>query len=193
MAGDAAGGPAGVLGGAAVVTLPLALVAPGPFVRDVVMVHLLRDDLERGADLRDRLSVILGLEKLPDPAAASRAAWLLVAIVAVVAAGFAVDARRRRLTRLHAVTASVAAVALAGMAQPRQFFDHYAYFLVALLVLPTGLGVAALVDALPRLRWSPWRSVAVVGALTVAAAWLVPGAADRSYDYTAASVPIRAR
>ena len=57
----------GVIGGAAVLTLPLALVAPGRFVRDVLLVQLHRGDLERGVDLRDRLSVLLGLEELPDP------------------------------------------------------------------------------------------------------------------------------
>ena len=71
------------------------------------------------------------------------------------------------------------------MAHPRQFFDHYAYFLVALLVLPVGLGVAALVDALPRGRRVSWPSVAVVGALAVVTAWLVPAAAGRAHDYTA--------
>lgn len=185
----------GVLVGAAVPTLPLALVAPGGFVRDVVLAQLGREDRGRGAGLHERLSVILGLEVVPVPAAVTRASWVLAVVVAVTAAGVVVELCRRRLTRLHALTVVVAVVTFVGMSQPRQFFDHYAYFVVAFLVLPVGMGVAALVDAgsallqrlLRRAGRPRWPSVAVGAALVLAGCWLVPGAVDRSHDYNIAS------
>lgn len=176
----------GVLAGFAVPTLPLALFAPSAFVRDVVLAQLERGDRDHGADLHDRLAVVLGLDVVP--VASSRAVWVLVAAVAIVLAGIAVQLRRRRLTRLHVVTAVVAAVVLAGMAQQRQFFDHYAYVVVACLVLPVGLSIAALVGAVP-VRLRPWWAEAGVGAvaLVLAGCFLVPGAASRAYDYNAQS------
>lgn len=177
----------GVLAGGALLTLPLVLAAPGRAVRDIVLVNLFRDDLDRGVGLADRLPVVLGLSALPDPAASARAVVVLIAVVLVVAAGVVVELRRGRLTRLHTATVVVAVVAFAGMLQPRQFFDHYAYFLVALLVLPVALGVAAVVDALAVVVRRARPALAVVAALVVAAVLLVPGALARSADYTAES------
>ena len=153
----------GVTLGFLVTALPFALAAPRSFVRDVVLVQLQRGDLDNGPDLGDRLPVILGLEVVPGPESADRALWLLAAVAVVVVAGVMVNLVRGRLSRLHVVTVAVAGATFVGMAQPRQFFDHYAYFVVACLVLPTGLGVAALVDALSK------RPLA--GAVCVAALW----------------------
>jgi alpha-1,2-mannosyltransferase len=184
----------GVILGAVVVTLPLAIAAPVHFVRDVVWVQLARGDRDHGVGFRDRLPVVLGLEALPDPSADDRALWVLVAVGVVVAAGVVVDLCRRRLTRLYVISVVVAAATFVGMAQPRQFFDHYAYFVVAVLVLPTGLSVAALVDALSAplrrrggFHRSWWPSVAACCALVLAGLVVVPGAVGRSYDYNAAS------
>jgi hypothetical protein len=177
----------GVVLGFAVLTLPLAVAAPGRFLHDVVLVQL-RRDVDQGADLRDRLPVVLGLEDLPGGPAVGWAPWLLGGFVALVALGVVLDARRDRLTRLHVVTAVTAAVALAAMLQPRQFFDHYAYFLVALLALPAGLAVAAVYDELvDRTDTRRWPAVVVVAALLLGAAWSLPGTTGRARDYTAAS------
>ena len=176
----------GVLVGFAVPTLPLALLAPSAFVHDVVVAQLGRGDRDRGADLTDRLSVVLGLDVTP--VASGRATWVLAAVVLVALMGVVVRLRRHRLARMHVVAAVVAAVVLVGMVQQRQFFDHYAYVVVACLVLPVGLAVAALVDAV-RDRWLPgrWLPVAVAATLVVAAGVLVPGAVGRAHDYTAQS------
>lgn len=176
----------GVLAGFAIPTLPLALLAPAAFVRDVVLAQLERGDRDHGAGLHDRLAVVLGLDIAP--VASARAVGVLVAVAAVTGAGLAVQLRRRRLTRLHVITTVVAVVVLVGMARQRQFFDHYAYVVVACLVLPLGLAVAALVDAVPR-RLRPWQAQVGVGAVAcvLAAALLVPGTVGRAYDYNAQS------
>lgn len=178
--------------GFGVLTLPLALAAPGRFVRDVVLVQLHRD-VDQGADLRDRLPVVLGLDELPGGPSVGWAPWVLAALVALVAAGLVLDLRRRGLDRLHAITLAPAGLATVAMLQPRQFFDHYAYFLVALLVLPLAVAVAAVHDwmvgpAHDRSGTGPrWPAVVVAGALLLAAAWSVPPAVARARAYTSAS------
>ncbi|GAB3200538.1 hypothetical protein GCM10027062_20440 [Nocardioides hungaricus] len=175
----------GLLAGFALPTLPLALLAPATFVRDVVLVQLGREDGDRGAGLRDRLAVVLGLDIAPVPT--DRAAWMLAAAVAVALGGLGVRLWRRRLTRMHAIAAVAGAAVFAGMAQQRQFFDHYAYVVVAFVALPVGWGAAVLVDTLAgaaRLRRLP---LVVVAAVVAGGALLVPGAVDRSRAYTGES------
>jgi hypothetical protein len=176
----------GVLVGFAVPTLPLAVLAPVTFVRDVVLAQMERGDRDHGADLHDRLSVILGLDVVPG--ASARAVVVLAVVAALALAGLAVRLRRRGPTRLHLVTLVVAVVVFVGMAQQRQFFDHYAYVVVACLVLPLGVAVATLVDSLP-VRLRPRWAVAGVGAgaFLLAGGLLVPGATSRAYDYNAQS------
>lgn len=176
--------------GFGVLTLPLALMAPARFVHDVVLVQLHRD-VDQGAALRDRLPVVLGLDELPGGPSVGWAPWVLGALVALVAVGLVLDHRRRGLDRLHATTLVPAALATVVMLQPRQFFDHYSYFLVALLVLPLAVAVAAVHDAVADRRGRRpgrvrWPAAVVVGVL-LAAAWAVPPAVARARAYTSAS------
>ena len=170
----------GVLAGFAIPTLPFAVLAPAAFVRDVVLVQLGRKDGDRGAGLHDRLAVVLGLDVWPNPS--DRAVWTLAVAVALALTGLGVQLWRRRLSRMHVATLVCAAVVLVGMAQQRQFFDHYAYVVVAFLVLPVGWGVGVLAAA--RVRWL---SLVPVALAVVAAGILLPGAVESAADYTSES------
>lgn len=171
----------GVLAGFAVPTLPFALLAPASFVRQVVLVQVGREDQDAGPGLHDRLAVVLGLDIAPDPS--PRAVVVLALAAAVAVTGLGLQLWRRRLTRMHVVVAVTAVVVLAGMAQQRQFFDHYAYVVVAFAVLPVAWAVGVASDLVGR-RWLP---VAVGVAASAAAVLLVPGAVGSARAYTAES------
>ena len=78
-----------------------------------------------------------------------RAAWVLAAAVALVVGGLALQVPRSGAGSPGSTSSrwSRAAVVFAGMAQQRQFFDHYAYVVVASLACQVGIGAAVLVEA----------------------------------------------
>ncbi|MSZ77697.1 MAG: DUF2029 domain-containing protein [Actinobacteria bacterium] len=178
--------------GFAVPVLPFALLAPGTFVHDVLTAQLGRETAGLSDySLRERLPLMLGLELVPTASGMDRAVAVAVTLLAVVALGAVVGIRAGRADRGDALRIAVAVTALVALAQPPQFYPHYAYFLVALSAPVLGQSVAAIAEGARgrlrsgRPRWAAGPGAAVVSATVVVVAVALPGGIDRSSAFFA--------
>jgi hypothetical protein len=167
----------GATAAATVVCLPFFLCAPGAMFRMVVVDQLRRGEVNTG--VLGRLSGIMGMA--PSGSGPRPPGWLLVATVAVICAlavaGVVID-------RAWLVTALLAAV-VALLLEAPSFFDHYAAFAAAPLLILAGAGSAALAALTVRHVRVRFRTVGggrvvmVTLAMTVAPltafAWTVAG------------------
>jgi hypothetical protein len=134
---------AGVIGGAAVFTVPFAAVGPNAFLRDVVFAQLARGDVTRVAVI-DRLVSFTGLRDLqPAPGVTIAVASAMFGAVALYFAVPWVHARRRQATLDWFVMMTAAAVAAAFL-WPADYYSHYDAFLEPFLVCALALPVATL-------------------------------------------------
>lgn len=136
---------AGVAGGFALLTVPLAAFAPASFWQDAVVTQLDRLPDAGRATLSTRLGDMTGLAEIHGPPAVVIAVSVL--LVVAVAAAFA--ASRRRLTPLEwFAVGGAAAVALAQLL-PAQYYTQYAALLAPFVSLALGLAVARGAEMLP--------------------------------------------
>ena len=148
---------AGVVAGFGIPTLPFFLLAPGPFIRDVVITAL--SSIPAG----DRISVPVRLGDVTGISAFSGAAPAAI-IATVVIAGIVVAAFLRRPRRPSTLEwFAIAATVLVVIAQlgPAYYFPHYTAFVAPFIGLLMALAVARLV-APGRVRTAVWIAAAGV-------------------------------
>jgi Mannosyltransferase (PIG-V) len=184
---------AGVLGGAAVFTVPFAALGPNAFLRDVVFAQLARGDVTR-VPLIARLVSFTGLRDLqPAPGVTIAVASAMFGAVALYVTVPWVHARLRRATLDWFVMVTAAAVAAAFL-WPADYYSHYDAFLEPFLVCALALPLAALAafvvapgatanvvpSPLPAARPAPGAArvragevTAELGAIAAAARWPV--------------------
>ncbi len=168
--------------------LPFLLLAPGPFVHQVLLDQLGRTG-QAGQPILVRLEFMTtvwpGLGVPPGHRYQVLAAAAAGVLLAVFAAAFAVlpgEGNRRIPTQLEAF--ALLSVLLVGLALcwPAEFFYHYAAFLAPFLALLLGLAVARLERRRPQLI-AALVAVVFVGGLLHAAA--IPALLQRAQDPSA--------
>jgi alpha-1,2-mannosyltransferase len=137
----------GVVAGFGIPTLPFFVVAPGSFIRDVVITPLSSIPAGNRVSIPVRLGDITGTSAF---GGASVSIIATVLIVAIVVAAFV--SQRRRPSPLEWFV--IAATFLAAIAQlgPSYYFANYTAFVAPFLGLLLGISIARLVDhRAPRL------------------------------------------
>ena len=131
----------GVVAGFAIPTLPFFLMAPGDFIRDVVITTLSSIPATNRVSISVRLGDITGTSAFGD---ASASIIATVVIVVIVAAAFVLPRRRPSTLGWFAIAATV----LASLAQlgPSYYFANYTAFVTPFLGLLVGISVARLVE-----------------------------------------------
>ncbi|MHB8489329.1 MAG: hypothetical protein ACYDCS_05525 [Candidatus Dormibacteria bacterium] len=132
---------AGVIAGFGVPTLPFFLIAPGAFIRDVVITPLSSIPAGNRVSIPVRLGDITGTSAF---GGASASIIATVVIVGIVVAAFL--PRRRRPSTLEWF--AIAATLLAAIAQlgPSYYFANYTAFVTPFLGLLLGISIARLVE-----------------------------------------------
>jgi hypothetical protein len=130
-----------------VICSPFLVVAPGAFIRQVVLTQL-----ERGAaamaDHWSRVAELVGAPPAPNSGAPDRFEHLVIAVVVAVVClalvatwGAARQPSRASLERYGVVGVVVTG---AGLAWPAAFYYHYAAFLAPFIALPIGVAAEVL-------------------------------------------------
>lgn len=164
----------GAVLGFAVPVLPFAVLAPGRFVDEVVIVQLTRAPQRRtGNDFR--LLHLFGTAPPDGELPGTGRGWLL-ALAVVVAAGAVVVTLTtlRRAGPLARFAALVSVLVVAMLFVPGTFYWHYAGFAVPLLVIAMALPLSRLRPAAGRV----WLAALLVWALLSAVALTVRTVAD---------------
>jgi hypothetical protein len=170
---------AGLVAGFCIPTVPFLLLAPGTMIHDVLISQLGRGTSGRGGlSIGQRLVMIFGIGQLQDVVARTRIAeWIALVVVAVVIAAFVAAGRRASVLEWFLLTSTLCVCA--GMFLAREFYDHYAYFATAFVVLLVASSIGRIGEAArahgPRLKGYPGRAV-VVGFSLVLPAALILGA-----------------
>ncbi len=130
----------GVVAGFGIPTLPFFLLAPGPFIRDVVTTALGSIPAGHRVSILTRLADITGTSEFGGGATATIIASAV--IVGVVVTAFVL--RRRRRSTLESF--AIAATGLAVIAQlgPAYYYANYTAFVAPFLGLLLGLSIARL-------------------------------------------------
>ncbi len=133
----------GLIAVAAAFGLPFALMAPGGFVRDVILSQLARTDVNR-VSVPIRLMSFTGIRDLnPSP----DLTWLTALALVILIAGCVVGATvvsRRPPPPLESFSIVMTAVVVAAFMWPADYYPHYAAFLEPFLVCAIALPAARL-------------------------------------------------
>ncbi len=153
----------GVVSGFALLTLPLAALAPGSFWRDTVTTQLGRVPSAGRASLLSRLVQMTGLSEID---AIPGAVVLLVSAALLLFVMGAFVASRRRPTSLEWFALSATTGVAFAQFAPAQYYPQYAALLAPFVSLLLGLSAARALEVAPAPR-------AVLVAAAVACAALV--------------------
>ncbi len=155
----------GLVGGAVVPSVPFLVAAPGPFIRDVVLDQLARQNPYAATTLGDRLLLIFGATGLPAYRAVASASmgvfqlsqWIAGGAFALVVAIslYAYGRNRRKRSRVEWFVLAAAIITFVGMFVSPVLVDHYAYFPAAMLAPLVGLCVGYAREIVSDLRRRP--------------------------------------
>jgi alpha-1,2-mannosyltransferase len=132
---------AGVVAGFGIPTLPFFLLAPGPFIRDVVITALSSIPAGHRVSVSVRLGDVTGISAFDG--AASAAIIATVVIAGIVITALLLRPRRPSTLEWFAIAATVLAVV--AQLGPAYYFANYTAFVTPFLGLLLGISVARLV------------------------------------------------
>jgi alpha-1,2-mannosyltransferase len=132
---------AGVVAGFGIPTLPFFLLAPGPFIRDVVITALSSIPAGHRVSVTVRLGDVTGISAFDGAAPAAIIATVVIA--GIVIAAFLPRPRRPSTLEWFAIAATVLAVI--AQLGPAYYFANYTAFVTPFLGLLMGISVARLV------------------------------------------------
>lgn len=136
----------GALAGFVLPSVPFLVLAPGAFVRQVLVLQATRGVSSGGLSVRQRAVLILGLARVGDAGAYVR----LAAVVMVLLIGLIVVATlvTPALSPLDVCAVIASLGMLVSILAPPDFFTHYTYLSAAFLGLGLGVAVGRLSEAL---------------------------------------------
>lgn len=152
----------GALAGFLLPSVPFLALAPGAFLRQVLVLQATRGVSSGSLSVGQRAVLILGLARVGDAADYVRlAAVVMVLLIGlIVVAGLVTPA----LSPLDVCVVIASLGTLVSILAPPDFFTHYTYLSAAFLGLGLGLAVGRLSDALMgRLPHPAWRTSFAVG------------------------------
>ncbi len=163
------------------------MLAPARFAHDVVSSQLGRVGTGTWAlSVRERLSLLLGVEDSPTAPGVRRATWGAVGLVCVVVALMVLGRRFVRAVDWFAVLATVAMTV--GVLSSATFYRYYAYYPIALgaLLLGTCIGLTRSLivghHGGPRIRATHWFDIGALGLVVTVLVLVIPH--DTAYIHT---------